>query len=133
MPVHVLREPLAHLESLLVHAEGEVSESFSPALNAFFDLSEAHPLAELGVPEESEVLVAILAHSVHHVAGRMPPSHAIGLARLPGLGFVHGTALVPGYSVAFFWFDRCEHGLVAVVDLGSCETHMMRVSMPRRA
>ena len=125
MPKHALREPLAHIESLLVHANHDAgSNSFFPVLNAFFELCNTHDVG--GELVKDPVLAGILACGVEQTLGRKPDG--VVLQRIKGLGFVHGTALIPPYPVVFIWFDRRQQGLVAITDLGNGETYLLRVT-----
>jgi hypothetical protein len=92
-------------------------DSFSPLLNAFFDLTESADFRaacdQVSDPKISAILQAVMPKMIPG-CDEQTPLHPL-VMRLRGSTMLHGaTAMTHGHVGMFFYFEDLEQGMVSV-------------------
>ena len=69
----------------------------------------------LGEVEEAPNLVAVLGHLATTALGKPVTVKQPRISRVPGVGFLHGSAAVEGRAAVFFYFEAVNTGLLAII------------------
>jgi hypothetical protein len=81
-------------------------------------------------PEESLHLLAVLTKVAAQALGRPTALEHFKAFRLPQLGFNHGNAIVAGRVLLFFYFEKLETGLMALIPGVKGGTEVARFRLP---
>lgn len=96
--------------------------------HAFFDLLEEPGAHQLGTSTDSAEMSALLEPALGRLLGRPVSLGRYPVVRIPDAAMCHGTVMVPGQMVMFFWFERPAAGLCVVHPFTGGETHFIRLS-----
>jgi hypothetical protein len=83
-----------------------------------------------GQGDEARHLQVVLGIIAGKMVGRTEPVRQFGALYLPGYGFFHGQASVGGEPLLFFYFERANVGLAALIPLGGSEQQVARFQIP---
>lgn len=70
---------------------------------------------ELGEVEEAPNLVEVLGYLATTALGKAVTLKQPRISRVPGAGFLHGSAAVEGRAAVFFYFEAVNAGLLAII------------------
>jgi len=80
--------------------------------------------------EEAPHLLAVLTHVAARALGNPAQLEGVRVMRLAEFGFTHGNAAVAGRVVLFFYFEKEDTGLMALVPGVKGATEIARFRLP---
>jgi len=100
----VLREKLQH------------PTDYEHALHYFLEeFAGDAEFAEQSQSDDSPHLLAVVGRVANRTLGRPAPLEELRMLRLPSFGFVHGSAVMAGRVLLFFYLEDLDTGLLALV------------------